>query len=181
MNYDPTRSMTFRLTEAIAVLERTPGTFRALLDGLPDPWTTSNEGPDTFSAFDNVGHLIHGERTDWIPRARIILDQTGRRFDPYDRFAQMRESEGRSLNDLLDDFARLRAENLATLRSWNLTEAEFALEGEHPELGTVTLRQLLSTWVAHDLGHVAQTARVMARQYREDVGPWRAYLPILDR
>jgi hypothetical protein len=174
--------MSFQLTEAIAVLERTPATFRALLSGLPDEWTTCNEGPDTFSAFDNVGHLIHGERTDWIPRARIILAQSvNRRFEPYDRFAQVRESEGKSLADLLDEFARLRAENLLTLRSWHLSELELVWEGEHPELGPVTLRQLLATWVAHDLGHVAQTARVMAKRYREDVGPWRAYLPVLDR
>ena len=174
--------MTFQLTDAIAVLERTPATFRALLGGLPDSWTTSNEGPDTFSPFDNVGHLIHGERTDWIPRARIILARgPDRRFEPYDRFAQRRESEGKSLADLLDEFARLREENLATLRNWKLSEQELELEGEHPELGPVTLRQLLATWVAHDLGHIGQTARVMAKQYRESVGPWRAYLPILDR
>jgi hypothetical protein len=174
--------MSFQVTEAIAVLERTPATFRALLGGLPDAWTSSNEGPDTFSPFDNVGHLIHGERTDWIPRARIILAQgTNRRFEPYDRFAQVRESEGKSLAELLDEFARLREENVATLRGWKISEKELALEGEHPELGPVTLRQLLATWVAHDLGHVAQTSRVMAKRYRESVGPWRAYLPILDR
>ena len=174
--------MRFQLTDAIAVLERTPATLRALLRGLPDAWTTSDEGPDTFAAFDNVGHLIHGERADWIPRARIILAQdANRRFEPYDRFAQIRESEGKSLAELLDELARLREENLATLRGWNLSERELTLEGEHPELGPVTLRQLLATWVAHDLGHIAQTARVMAKQYSEAVGPWRAYLPILDR
>lgn len=174
--------MSFELEAGIAVLERTPATFRALLGGLPDAWTTTNEGPDTFSPFDNVGHLIHGERTDWIPRARIILAQgADRRFEPYDRFAQIRESRGKTLAQLLDEFASARAENLATLRGWTLTERELTLEGEHPALGTVTLRQLLATWVAHDLGHVAQTARVMAKQYREAVGPWRAYLPVLDR
>ncbi len=174
--------MSFDLTEGIAVLERTPATFRALLAGLPDGWTAANEGPDTFSPFDNVGHLIHGERTDWIPRARIILAQgTNRRFTPYDRFAQVRESQGKAMDDLLNEFARLRAENIATLRGWNLTDRQFALEGEHPELGRVTLGQLLATWVAHDLGHVAQTARVMAKRYRDAVGPWRAYLPVLNR
>jgi hypothetical protein len=153
-----------------------------LLSGLPDGWITGNEGPNTFSPFDNLGHLIHGERTDWIPRARIILAQaTSRRFEPYDRFAQVRESRGKSLTDLLDEFAALRAENLTTLRGWNLSEHEFGLEGEHPELGPVTLRQLLATWAAHDLGHVAQTSRVMAKQYGEAVGPWRAYLPVLAR
>jgi hypothetical protein len=172
----------FELTEGIAVLERTPAAFRSLLAGLPDAWTAVNEGPDTFSPFDNVGHLIHGERTDWIPRARIILAQgTDRRFERYDRFAQVRESQGKRLAELLDEFSRLRAENLATLLSWNLTDRQLGLEGEHPELGRVTLRQLLATWVAHDLGHLAQTSRVMAKRYRDAVGPWRAYLPILDR
>ena len=171
--------MHFHLTQGLDVLERTPATFRALLDGLPEAWTAPNEGPDTFSAFDNLGHLIHGERTDWIPRARIILAQgPNRRFEPYDRFAQYHESRGKSVAELLTEFARLRAENLTALRAWQLSDAELALEGEHPELGTVTLRQLLATWVAHDLGHVAQTARVMAKQYREAVGPWRAYLPV---
>lgn len=174
--------MSFQLGEAIAVLERTPATFRALLAGLPDGWISADEGPNTFSPFDNVGHLIHGERTDWISRARIILAQeVNRRFEKYDRFAQIRESQGKTLAQLLDEFARLRAENVATLRGWNLSEREFALQGEHPELGAVTLRQLLATWVAHDLGHVAQTTRVMAKRYKEDVGPWRAYLPVLDR
>jgi hypothetical protein len=174
--------MDFQLSHALEVLERTPATFRALLSGLPEAWTAPNEGPDTFSAFDNVGHLIHGERTDWIPRARIILAQgASRRFEPFDRFAQYRESRGKSLAELLDEFARLRAENLATLRGWRLTERELALEGEHPALGPVSLRQLLATWAAHDLGHVAQTARVMAKQYREAVGPWRAYLGVMDR
>ena len=174
--------MRFELAEAIAVLERTPGTFRALLAGLPDAWTAPNEGPETFSAFDNLGHLIHGERTDWMPRARIILAQEpGRRFEPFDRFAHYRESEGKTISQLLDELAQLRAANLETLRGWKLSDRELALEGEHPALGRVTLRQLLANWVVHDLGHLAQPARVMAKQYREEVGPWREYLPILDR
>ena len=174
--------MELQLPRALEILERTPGVFRALLGGLPEAWTAPDEGPDTFSAFDNVGLLIHGERTDWIPRARIILAQgTDRTFAPYDRFAQKRESAGKTLAELLDDFERLRAGNLATLRGWELTERELGLEGEHPALGTVTLRQLLATWVAHDLGHLAQTSRVLAKQYRDEVGPWRAYLPVLDR
>jgi hypothetical protein len=174
--------MDFQLTDGLQILERTPATFRAMLGGLTETWTAPNEGPDTFSAFDNVGHLIHGERTDWIPRARIILAQgETRRFEPFDRFAQYRESNGRTLAQLLDEFANLRRDNLVTLRGWQLSDRELALEGQHPELGTVTLRQLLSTWVAHDLGHVAQTARVLAKQYRDAVGPWRAYLPVLDR
>jgi len=174
--------MSFQLPDAIAVLDRTPATFRALLAGLPETWITTDEGPDTFTPFDNLGHLIHGERSDWIPRARIILAQgENRRFDPVDRFAHKHESAGRSLAQLLDEFAELRAGNLATLRSWDLSEQQLSLEGEHPAFGPVTLRQLLATWVAHDLGHLAQTARVMAKRYRTDVGPWRAYLPILDR
>lgn len=174
--------MLFELTRALEVLERTPATFRAMLGGLPGAWTAPTEGAGTFSAFDNLGHLIHGERTDWIPRARIILAQgPNRRFEPYDRFAQFRESEGKDLAALLDEFARLRAENLATLQGWQLTDRELALEGEHPGLGPVTLRQLLAAWVVHDLGHVAQTARVLAKQYRDAVGPWRQYLPVLDR
>jgi hypothetical protein len=172
----------FDLANAIDVLERTPSAFRALLAGLPDAWTAPNEGPDTFSAFDNLGHHVHGERTDWIPRARIILEHgRGRPFDPFDRFAQAHESLGKSVRDLLDELETLRAQNLATLRGWRLTTRELALEGEHPALGRVTLAQLLATWVVHDLGHLAQTSRVMAKQYRDDVGPWRAYLPILDR
>ena len=174
--------MEFDLATGVAVLERTPATLRALLAGLPPAWTDADEGPDTWSPYVIVGHLIHGERTDWMARARIILAQgEDRRFTPYDRFAQFRESQGKSLAELLDEFARLRAENLATLAGWHLTDAQLALEGEHPEFGAVTLRQLLATWVAHDLGHIAQTARVMAKQYRDAIGPWRAYLPVMDR
>lgn len=174
--------MTFQLDDAITLLERTPGVLRALLEGMPDAWIHADEGPETFTAFDNVGHLVHGERTDWIPRARIILAQgENRRFEAYDRFAQRRESAGKTLSELLDELAELRRANLDTLRGWWLTERELGLEGEHPELGRVTLRQLLATWVAHDLGHLAQVARVLAKQYRDAVGPWRAYLPILDR
>jgi hypothetical protein len=174
--------MDFDLTAGIAILERTPATFRALLAGLPPVWTDATEGPDTWSPYVIIGHLIHAERTDWITRAEIILAQgPDRRFTPYDRFAQFRDSKGKSLAELLDGFERARAENVATLAGWKLTDAQLALQGEHPAFGPVTLRQLLATWVAHDLGHVAQAARVMAKQYREAVGPWRAYLPVMDR
>jgi len=173
--------MDFELNHAIAVLERTPATLRSLLHGLPPAWTDATEGPDTWSPHVVVGHLIHGERTDWIPRARIILAQgPDRRFTPYDRFAQFRESEGTSLPDLLDEFAQLRAENLSNLKSWQLTDAQLALEGQHPAFGSVTLRQLLATWVAHDLGHVVQVSRVMAKQYRDAIGPWTAYLSVMN-
>jgi hypothetical protein len=174
--------MDFNLSQAIAVLERTPRTFQAMLRGLGPVWTDATEGPETWSPYVIVGHLIHAERTDWITRAQLILAQgASRRFTPYDRFAQFRDSKGKCLTDLLEEFARLREENLATLAAWQLSDTELALEGEHPEFGAVTLRQLLATWVAHDLGHIAQTARVMAKQYREAVGPWRAYLPVLER
>lgn len=174
--------MDFDVAQGIAVLERTPATLRAMLAGLGPEWLEATEGPETWSPYVIMGHLIHGERADWIPRAQLILAQ-GRKskFTPFDRFAQFRESEGKSLATLLDEFARLRAESLATVAGWRLTDAQLTLAGEHPEFGAVTLRQLLSTWVAHDLGHVAQIARVMAKQYREAVGPWRAYLPVLDR
>jgi hypothetical protein len=174
--------MELDLEHGIAVLQRTPQVMRTMLAGLGPEWIHASEGPDSWSPYDIVGHLIHGERTDWIPRARIVLDQgVNRRFTPFDRFAQLRENQDRPLDEMLDDFARLRVESLATLTGWRLTDAQLALEGEHPELGRVTLRQLLATWVAHDLGHIAQVARVMAKQYRTAVGPWRAYLPVLDR
>ena len=174
--------MPFELAQATAVLERTPHTLRAMLLDLGPEWIDATEGPDTWSPYAIVGHLIHGERTDWIARARIILAQgVDRRFEPFDRFAQFRESAGKSLADLLSDFQTLRTANLETLAGWQLREHDLSLEGEHPAFGAVTLRQLLATWVAHDLGHIAQAARVMAKQYREAVGPWRAYLPVLDR
>lgn len=174
--------MDFDLQIGISVLERTPATLRAMLTGLPEAWRDATEGPETWSPYVIVGHLIHGERADWIPRARIILDQgTNRRFTPFDRQAQFRESAGKSLEQLLDEFAQLRAESLLTLENWKLGDAEMRLEGEHPAFGVVTLRQLLATWVVHDLGHIAQISRVMAKQYREAIGPWRAYLPVVDR
>lgn len=174
--------MDFDLTAGSAILARTPATLRALLCGLGPEWTAATEGPDTWSPFDVVGHLVHGERTDWIPRAAIILAQgPNRRFEPFDRFAQFTESAGKTLEELLDEFAGLRTASLATLAGWNLTEEQLDLTGEHPGFGPVTLRQLLATWVAHDLGHIAQVSRVMAKQYREAVGPWRQYLTVLDR
>lgn len=173
--------MDFDLRAGMAVLERTPDAMRAMLAGLPAAWIEGTEGPETWSPYIIMGHLIHGERTDWIPRARIILAHgENRRFVPFDRFAQLREAK-KSLDELLNEFATLRAENLTTLANWRITDEQLNWEGEHPELGRVTLRQLLATWVAHDLGHIAQTARVMAKQYRDAVGPWRAYLPVMDR
>ena len=174
--------MDFDLTAGVAVLRRTPDTFRALLAGLPAEWTDATEGPETWSPHAIMGHLVHTERAGWITRARVVLAQgESPRFAPLDRFAQFRESEGKTMAELLDEFARLRAESVAEVEGWRLTHAQLALEAEHPAFGPVTLRQLLATWVAHDLGHLAQTTRVMAKQYRDAVGPWRAYLPVMDR
>jgi hypothetical protein len=174
--------MNFALTDAIPVLRRTPGTLRALLADLPESWLYGAEGPETWSPFDVIGHLIDGEETDWIPRARIILaGGPNPVFVPFDRFRHLRLNRGKPLIDLLDRFAQLRADNVATLEGFRLSVADLAREGIHPELGRVTLRQLLATWVAHDLGHIAQVARVMAKQYTDEVGPWRAYLPVLTR
>jgi hypothetical protein len=172
--------MNFDLDLSIDVLARTPPTLLSLLGGLTEPWTRGTEGPDTFSPFDVVGHLIDGEETDWMPRARIILGRgTSLRFEPYDRFRHRARNADRSLQSLLDEFARLRSGNLAALRSWHLTTNELDLPGEHPALGPVTLRQLLAAWVVHDLGHIAQAVRVMAKQYSDEVGPWVPYLPVL--
>ena len=172
--------MDFDLALATEVLERTPGTLRALLQNVSQEWARGTEGPDTFSPFDNIGHLIDGEETDWMPRARIILAQGKNRcFEPYDRFRHRARNANRTLDSLLDEFARLRVENLRTLESWRLSDQQLDLPGEHPSLGSVTLRQLLAAWVVHDLGHIAQVARVMAKQYRADVGPWMPYLPVL--
>ena len=172
--------MKFELASSLDILRRTPATLRAMLDGAPEAWTRSNEGPDTFSSFDVVGHLIDGEETDWMPRARLILSRNPEAtFTPYDRFRHHQRNRGRSLPSLLDEFARLRAGNLEALAAWNLGDAELELRAMHPSLGAVTLRQLLAAWVAHDLGHVAQVARVMAKQCRDEVGPWVEYLPVL--
>ena len=172
--------MNFKLEEAIPVLERTPKLLTTLLDELPEDWTRVDEGPDTWSPREVVAHLIHGERTDWIPRARIILKQESyRRFDPFNRFAELKSE--RPLRDLLAEFDELRSGNVATLRGWNLKEKDMELTGEHPEFGTVTMRQLLATWVVHDLSHIAQITRTMARAYTKPVGPWTAYFRVLQR
>src|SRR5215467_12033585 len=173
-------SSKFSLAESIALLERTPATLNALLRGLPDIWVLRNEGKDTWSAFDIVGHLNVAERTDWMPRVRTILENgEARPFDPFDRFAQVRESEGKSLEQLLDDFGRLRSESLAALEALNLQSADLARRGTHPALGPVTLSELLATWAVHDLTHLHQLSRVMAHQYHAAVGPWSAFLGVL--
>src|SRR5207249_11905297 len=172
--------MDFDLILATDVLRRSPATLWALLDGLSEPWIRGTEGPETFSPFDVVGHLIDGEETDWIPRARIILARgPDPRFEPYDRFRHRARNVNRSLSSLIEEFARCRADSLAILRSWHLDEEQLDLPGLHPALGTVTLRQLLAARVAHDLAHIAQVARVMAKQYRDAVGRGVAVLPVL--
>lgn len=174
--------MSFDLTETLDILGRAPAVLDGLLRGTSASWHATDEGPGTWSAFDVVGHLIHGEETDWVPRARIILEHgEGRPFEPFDRFAQLTRFAGWSLDRLLDRFAELRRDNLETVRDWRLTEARLALPGRHPELGSVTLRELLATWAVHDLNHIAQISRVMAKRYTQDVGAWRAYLSILNR
>ena|SRR5688572_5374756 len=172
--------MNFELPAAIEILGRTPATVKELLGNLSEQWVRGTEGPDTFSPFDVVGHLIDGEETDWMPRARIILARGAEpRFEPYDRFRHYKRNVGRTLGSLLDEFARLRATNLQTLSSWKLSADQLDLTGIHPTFGAVTLRQLLAAWVVHDLGHVAQVSRVMAKQYTDAVGPWVQFMPVL--
>ena len=172
--------MQHNLDHTIALLSRTPAALNALLRDLPEEWTRRNEGDGTFSAFDVVGHLIHGDRTDWIPRARVILEHGETRpFDKFDRLAQVRESQGKSLSQLLDEFTRVRAEKLTELHGLKLTKQDLERRGSHPSLGAVSLSQLLATWAAHDLTHLHQLSRVMARQYREAVGPWTRSLGVM--
>jgi uncharacterized damage-inducible protein DinB len=172
----------FSPDDALPILRRTPAILRVWLLDLPDSWTRTNEGPETWSPFDIVGHLIHGERTDWMERVELILAHgDSRPFIPFDRFAQFKASRGKSLAELLDTFAELRDSNLIRLQSLRLKPQDFARPGSHPELGPVTLGQLLATWVAHDLNHLGQIARVMGRQYTDAVGPWVEYLPLLTR
>jgi hypothetical protein len=172
--------MEHELPHTIALLTRTPAVLNALLRDLPEGWTLRNEGENTWSPFDVIGHLIHAERTDWMPRARIILQfGESRTFEPFDRRGHERESQGKSPGQLLDEFAHLRSENLAELRALNLRQEDLARRGRHPTLGVVTLSELLATWAAHDLTHVHQISRVMAHQYREAVGSWSKYLGVL--
>lgn len=174
-------SMQYSLERSYEILDRTPAVLNALLSGLPDYWVMPNEGPETFSPYDVVGHFIHGEKTDWVVRAKMILQFGNRQtFEKYDRFAQNEESKGKSLQQLLDEFAAIRKENMIWFKALNLTEQHLDNKGMHPVLGEVTLRNLLSTWVIHDLTHIAQVTRVMAKQYKEEMGPWRQYFRILD-
>ena len=173
--------MKFDLNKSFEILKRTTSVLRILLSDLSADWVMNNEGPETFSPYDVIGHLIQGEKTDWRDRANMILEHgTTKSFVPFDRFAQFEESEGKSLSHLLDEFEKLRQESLSWLRSLNLSETDFDKKGVHPELGEVSLKQLLSTWTVHDLTHIAQVARVMAKQYKEETGPWIEYFRILN-
>lgn len=173
--------MQFDIEQSINILERTPQIITTQLNGLPIEWIHSNEGGDTWSPYDIVGHLIHGERTDWITRMEIILsNSSNKEFQPFDRFAQFENSKGKTIEQLLREFSNYRAQNIEKLKAANISEDQYQLEGIHPAFGTVTLSQLLSTWVVHDLGHIAQINRVMAKQYKEAIGPWQAYLPIVN-
>ena len=172
--------MNFDLKKSIEILERTPQVYNTLLANLEFGWDTINEGSETWSAYDILGHLIHGEKTDWIPRARIILsDKTDKNFIPFDRFAQFKDSEGKTTEQLLEEFRILRNQNLEELKSWNLNDQLLNKTGIHPNLGEVTLRQLIATWTIHDVGHLHQLSRVMVKHYAEDVGPWAQYSGIL--
>lgn len=172
--------MTFDLSKSIQILSRTPAIIETMLSGLSEGWLNNNEGPGTWSPYDVVGHLIHGEKTDWIPRTKIILsDSTNKTFEPFDRFAQMSNDQELSLEELIAEFKELRAQNIRALKALHIGDAELQVKGTHPELGPVTLKNLLAAWVVHDLGHIAQISRVMAKQYKTEVGPWPVYLTIL--
>lgn len=172
--------MTFDINKSIEILSKTPKVLSSLLSGLSEEWIMNNEGKDTWSPYDVVGHLIHGEKTDWMVRARIILSKSeNKSFEPFDRFAQMNETSNRTIEEFVKEFEMLRENNLAELQLLHLEEEDLYKIGEHPELGASTLKELLSTWVVHDLGHIAQISRVMAKQYKTEVGPWKQYLTIL--
>ncbi|HMR44213.1 MAG TPA: DinB family protein [Saprospiraceae bacterium] len=174
--------MEFKLDKALEILENTPSVLQALLANLSEDWYRANEGGESWSAYDIAGHLVHGEKTDWITRTKIILsDAPDKKFEPFDRFAQFRDSQGKTLEELILTFKMLRRDNLDFLKSLHLSEEDLQKTGIHPAFGTVTLEQLLATWVAHDLSHIAQIVRVMAKQYKEATGPWTAYLPLLTK
>lgn len=172
--------MNFSLDKSFEILERTPSVLKTLLSGIDNDWLIGNEGPETFSPYDVVGHLVHGEKADWTVRIKMILEQgPSRAFEPYDRFAQYEESKGKTIGQLLEEFQALRTKNIAWVRSLELSEPDLDKQGMHPKFGAVTLRQLLSTWVAHDLTHLAQVTRVMAKQYKQEVGPWVEFFRIM--
>ncbi len=172
--------MQYKVNEALEILERTPAVLRDLLSGLSNVWTTNNEGENTWSPFDVVGHLVHGEEVDWLVRTKIVLEHgESKTFEPFDRFAQFEKSKGKNLEQLLDEFEKLRIANIEEFKSLDIQESDLSKTGSHPGLGTVNLRNMLSSWVVHDLGHIAQIARVMAKQYSSEIGPWHEYMGIM--
>ena len=174
--------MEFKIDKAIEVLSNTPKVISAQLDSLSHEWINAAEGGGTWSAFDIVGHLIHGEKTDWIPRASLILSNKPEKvYESFDRFAQFEDSQGKTLDQLLDEFEKLRTQNLKKLRGFSISSEDLAKEATHPDLGITNLKQLLSSWVVHDLSHIAQIARIMAKQYKYEVGPWKAYINFLNK
>lgn len=174
--------MHINVNDAINLLARTPIVLNQLLDGLPESWITATEGPETWSPYDVIGHLIHGDKTDWIPRIQICLSDTdNKQFEPFDRFAQFENSKGKTLQQLLIEFEKVRTDNLLILQSLNLTEEDYPKTAIHPAFGEITLAQLLSTWVVHDLDHIYQISRILSSQYKDEVGPWKAYLRIVNQ
>jgi len=171
--------MQFAIENALPVLERTPQVIETLLYGLADEWTNSNEGGDTWTPIDIVAHLIHGEKTDWIPRTQVIMGEGNKEFVPFDMEGHHAVKEGKTMSQLLDEFKILRKENLALLKTIEITENSLDRTGIHPILGTVTLRHLLAAWVVHDLTHIHQLSRVMAKQYYDAVGPWVQFMGVL--
>ena len=172
--------MKFSLNNSMLLLEKTPTTLTSLLNGLSEDWLKSNEGKNTWSPYDIVGHLIHGEKTNWMIRIQIILNESANKhFTPYDRFAQMHNDQNKQIAVLLEEFSILRSNNIQKLKSFRITDFDLTRKGIHPEFGEITLEQLIAAWVVHDLGHIAQISRVMAKQYKDEVGPWTAYLGIL--
>ena len=171
--------MKLNIIKALEILQQTPNTLISLLNDLSKEWILANEGEKTWSSYDVIGHLIHGEKTDWIPRLNIILLNEDKNFIPFDRFAQFENSKGKTIHELLFEFKKLRIQNIKYLESLKLSEEQLKLTGIHPEFGSITVRELLATWVTHDLGHIAQISRVLAKQYAAEVGPWKAYVSIL--
>jgi len=172
--------MQYDHTKSLKILKRTPSVLYALLDDLDIEWVMNNEGADTFSPYDVVGHLVHGEKTDWAPRIKMILDHgTAKSFEVFDRFAMYEESKGKTMQQLLNEFEALRKQNITWFKSLDLQESDYDRKGMHPQLGEVTLRNLVATWVVHDLTHVAQITRVMAKQYKTEIGQWVEFFRIL--
>ncbi len=173
--------MNFSLKKSIELLERSPATYETLLSNLNYDWNKINEGENTWSAYNIIGHLIHGEKTDWIPRAEIILHKEDKNFEPYDRFAQDKLYNKQTFEELINEFKTLRVHNINILKSWKLTESDLNKEGIHPDLGTVNLKQLIATWTIHDMVHLNQISRVMVKHYGEDIGPWKKYVRLLNK